>query len=89
MSRNRRLVLLANILGSFVVLPDIAAMNGALPAIPRGLDGGIAVQRLGGGGRQRRFDVNPGAWKVRLRLPQNRRRFCGDKRGSERQVRPQ
>src|SRR5689334_3765081 len=33
------------------------------------------------------FRRESGAWNGRLRLPQSRRRFCGDKRGSARQAR--
>ena len=45
MTRNQRFVLLASILGSFVVFLEVAAVNVALPAIERDLGGGIAEQQ--------------------------------------------
>jgi len=44
-TRNQRLILLASILGSFVVFLEVAAVNVALPAIERDLGGGIAEQQ--------------------------------------------
>jgi EmrB/QacA subfamily drug resistance transporter len=45
MSRNQRLVLLASILGSFIVFLEVAAVNVALPAIERDIGGGISAQQ--------------------------------------------
>jgi EmrB/QacA subfamily drug resistance transporter len=45
MSRNQRLVLVASILGSFVVFLEVAAVNVALPAIERDIGGGISSQQ--------------------------------------------
>jgi EmrB/QacA subfamily drug resistance transporter len=45
MTRNQRLVLVASILGSFVVFLDVASVNVALPAIERSVGGGISEQQ--------------------------------------------
>jgi EmrB/QacA subfamily drug resistance transporter len=44
-TRNQRLVLVASILGSFVVFLEVAAVNVALPAIERNIGGGISAQQ--------------------------------------------
>ena len=45
MTRAQRLVLVASILGSFVAFLDVSVVNVALPAISRGLGGGISAQQ--------------------------------------------
>src|ERR1043165_8929835 len=45
MTRAKRLVLVASILGSFVAFLDMSVVNVALPAIRRDLGGGISAQQ--------------------------------------------